>query len=123
MAADRPVFLNWPPLLGDTRALPTRFDLPGGGLKSKSCVGVPPSRQGVDWLIEMHNRSGLIGSLYYGSQLSEAEADRIRFYFNYDMIGSKQPIYAVYADTDAHKTGGSILFDYLQSKGKPVYYG
>ncbi|EGR45765.1 uncharacterized protein TRIREDRAFT_81087 [Trichoderma reesei QM6a] len=67
--------------------------------------------------------SGLIGSLYYGSQLSEAEADRIRFYFNYDMIGSKQPIYAVYADTDAHKSGGSILFDYLQSKGKPVYYG
>ncbi|KAL6792075.1 Zn-dependent exopeptidase [Trichoderma sp. SZMC 28012] len=67
--------------------------------------------------------SGLIGSLYYGQHLSEEEADRIRFYFNYDMIGSKQPIYAVYADTDAHKTGGSILFDYLQSKGKPVEYG
>lgn len=79
--------------------------------------------EGTDWLIEMHLRSGLIGSLYYGQHLSEEEADRIRFYFNYDMIGSKQPIYAVYADTDAHKTGGSILFDYLQSKGKPVYYG
>lgn len=39
------------------------------------------------------------------------------------MIGSKQPIYAVYADSYAHKTGGSILFDYLQAKGKPVSYG
>ncbi|KAH6606971.1 aminopeptidase y [Trichoderma cornu-damae] len=67
--------------------------------------------------------SGLIGSLYYGQHLSEKEADRIRFYFNYDMIGSKQPIYAVYADTEAHKTGGSILYDYLLAKGKPVYYG
>ncbi|KAL7943352.1 Zn-dependent exopeptidase [Trichoderma barbatum] len=67
--------------------------------------------------------SGLIGSLYYGRHLSEQEADRIRFYFNYDMIGSKQPIYSVYSDTDAHKTGGKILFDYLQAKGKPVEYG
>ncbi|KAH8123359.1 aminopeptidase Y [Trichoderma asperellum] len=67
--------------------------------------------------------SGLIGSLYYGQHLSEEDADHIRFYFNYDMIGSKQPIYAVYADTEAHETGGSILFDYLKAKGKPVYYG
>ena len=94
-----------------------------GGRRVSLAVCLSWLRQGVDWLIETHNRSGLIGSLYYGSQLSEAEADRIRFYFNYDMIGSKQPIYAVYADTDAHKTGGSLLFDYVQSKGKPVYYG
>ncbi|KAM0454424.1 hypothetical protein ACHAPV_008294 [Trichoderma viride] len=66
---------------------------------------------------------GLVGSLYYGRHLSEEDADAIRFYFNYDMIGSKQPTYAVYADSDAHKTGGHILFDYLQAKGKDVHYG
>lgn len=69
------------------------------------------------------DRSGLIGSLYYGSQLTSEEADKIRFYFNYDMIGSIEPTYAVYADTDAHKTGGSIILDYLKSKGKDAYYG
>lgn len=74
-------------------------------------------------LILAHNRVGLVGSLYYGQHLSEEDADAIRFYFNYDMIGSKQPSYAVYADSDAHKTGGHILFDYLQANGKDVYYG
>ncbi|PNY24677.1 Peptide hydrolase [Tolypocladium capitatum] len=65
---------------------------------------------------------GLIGSLHYTSQLSEAEADKIRFYFNYDMIGSPEPKFAVYADNDAHKVGGAILFDHLESNGvKPVY--
>ena len=63
-------------------------------------------------------RSGLIGSLYYTAQLSEAQADKIRFYFNYDMIGSPKPQFAVYANNDAHKAGGSILFDYLESKLK-----
>lgn len=79
----------------------------------------------ADWTIadSAHNRSGLVGSLHYGQHLSEEEADRIRFYFNYDMIGSKHPIYAVYADTEAHETGGSLLFEYLRAKGKPVYYG
>jgi aminopeptidase Y len=65
----------------------------------------------------------LIGSLYYGSQLTSEEADKIRFYFNYDMIGSPAPIYAVYADTDAHKVGGEILLNYLQEKGFDAYYG
>lgn len=72
-------------------------------------------------------RSGLIGSLYYTSQLSEAEADRIRFYFNYDMIGSPKPQFAVYANNDAHKVGGAILFDYLESNlksnGVKPFYG
>jgi Zn-dependent M28 family amino/carboxypeptidase len=74
-------------------------------------------------LILARNRVGLVGSLYYGQHLSEDDADAIRFYFNYDMIGSKQPQYSVYAGSDAHKTGGHILFDYLQAKGKDVYYG
>ncbi|CAG9944073.1 unnamed protein product [Clonostachys rosea f. rosea IK726] len=67
--------------------------------------------------------SGLVGSLYYGSQLSSDEADKIRFYYNYDMIGSKVPLYEVYADTDAHKAGGNFLFDYLTSKGYPAEWG
>ncbi|KAK2616529.1 hypothetical protein QQS21_000572 [Conoideocrella luteorostrata] len=64
--------------------------------------------------------SGLIGSLYYGSKLTEAEADKIRFYFNYDMIGSINPFYAVYADSDAHKVGANPLMEYLKGKGKPA---
>lgn len=39
------------------------------------------------------------------------------------MIGSPYPVYAVYADRDADKVGGSVIIDYLQSKGKPAYYG
>ncbi|QPH02626.1 hypothetical protein C2857_006840 [Epichloe festucae Fl1] len=64
--------------------------------------------------------SGLIGSLYYGSKLSEAEADKIRFYFNYDMIASVAPFYAVYADNDAHRLGADPIAEYLRSKGKPA---
>jgi len=67
--------------------------------------------------------SGLIGSIHYVSQLSEKEKDKIRFYFNYDMIGSPNPFYRVYADTDAHKAGGHFLFDYLTEKGYPAEYG
>lgn len=66
--------------------------------------------------------SGLVGSIHYVSQLSEKEKDKIRFYFNYDMIGSPNPVYHVYADTDAHKTGGHFLFDYLTEKGYPAEY-
>lgn len=65
-------------------------------------------------------RSGLVGSLHYGSKLTEAEADKIRFYFNYDMIGSPKPSYTVYADNDAHRVGASPLLDYLKAKGKPA---
>ncbi|CAM1505077.1 Fc.00g107140.m01.CDS01 [Cosmosporella sp. VM-42] len=67
--------------------------------------------------------SGLVGSLYYGKQLTPAEADKIRFYFNYDMIGSPHPEFVIEADTDAHKVGGKLLFDYLKKKGKPAEYG
>lgn len=78
----------------------------------------------IGWILILpYHRVGLVGSLYYGHHLSEDDADAIRFYFNYDMIGSKQPTYSVYADSDAHKTGGHILFDYLQANGKEVQYG
>jgi aminopeptidase Y len=39
------------------------------------------------------------------------------------MIGSPQAYYHIYADTDAHKSGGQILVDYLLEKGYPAEYG
>jgi aminopeptidase Y len=68
--------------------------------------------------------SGLIGSLFYTSpeQLSEEEADKIKFYFNYDMIGSIAPYYGVYSDTEAHQVGGQILSDYITEQGYPAEY-
>ncbi|UNI15425.1 hypothetical protein JDV02_001960 [Purpureocillium takamizusanense] len=66
--------------------------------------------------------SGLVGSLYYASQLPEEEADRIKFYFNYDMIASNIPQYAVYADNDAHMYGATPLYDYLKADERPAAY-
>lgn len=64
--------------------------------------------------------SGLVGSLYYTSQLSAEEADKIRYYFNYDMIGSPNPAYVVY---DGEEIGSQKLFDYLKAAEKPVEFG
>jgi hypothetical protein len=66
--------------------------------------------------------SGLIGSLYYTSKLTEAEADKIKYYFNYDMIGSPAPYYHVY-QTDNSGVGAEVLLDYVGSQGKPAEYG
>lgn len=68
--------------------------------------------------------AGLIGSLFYTEHLTPAEADRIRFYYNYDMIGSPVPVYGIYAgDNPGDKAGAQILLDYLVAKGKPAYFG
>lgn len=68
--------------------------------------------------------SGLIGSLFYTSQLSEADADKIRFYFNYDMIGSPFPVWAIYkGDNPGDAPGAQLLQDYLVAAGKPAYFG
>lgn len=64
-----------------------------------------------------------MGSNYYGSQLSEEEADAIRIYYNYDMIGSKEPQYGIYADTEAHEIVGAPLVDYLKENGADAFYG
>lgn len=67
---------------------------------------------------------GLVGSLFYTSNLSPAEADAIRFYFNYDMIGSPVPVYGIYVgENPADKVGAQLLLDYLTAKGKPAYFG
>ena len=39
---------------------------------------------------------GLLGSTYYVSQLSSAEASKIRLYLNFDMVASPNYIYAIY---------------------------
>ncbi|KAH9902148.1 hypothetical protein F4778DRAFT_110779 [Xylariomycetidae sp. FL2044] len=68
--------------------------------------------------------SGLVGSLYYTSTLTEAEADRIRFYFNYDMIGSPYPEFAVYVGTnEGDMAGAQPLLDYLNTQGRDAYFG
>ncbi|KAI1779520.1 peptidase family M28 [Hypoxylon cercidicola] len=68
--------------------------------------------------------SGLIGSLYYTSGLTEEEADRIRFYFNYDMVGSPAPVFAVYAgDNPGDLAGAQPLVDYLSAAGRDAYFG
>lgn len=63
---------------------------------------------------------GLVGSLYHTSQLSSDEADKIRYYFNYDMIGSPNPSYIVY---EGEQIGSKKLFDHLEAAGKPAEYG
>ena len=66
--------------------------------------------------------SGLVGSTFYVNTLPEAELDKIRFYFNYDMIGSINPQYAVYQGTNpADAYGAQGLIDYLKANGKDAY--
>jgi len=60
---------------------------------------------------------GLVGSIFYTGHLTPEEADKIRFYFNYDMIGSIEPAYIVY---DGEPTGTNMLVDYLKEAGKPA---
>ncbi|EGS19532.1 uncharacterized protein CTHT_0050060 [Thermochaetoides thermophila DSM 1495] len=66
--------------------------------------------------------NGLVGSLYYTSKLSEEEVNRIKYYFNYDMIGSPDPVYGIGVDENSG-IGGDLLVDYLVSKGKSAYKG
>ncbi|TQV90945.1 peptidase-like protein [Cordyceps javanica] len=65
---------------------------------------------------------GLVGSLYYTSRLSEAEKDKIKFYFNYDMIASPEPKFVVYADNDSHEYGAVPIYEYLKGAGAAPEY-
>ncbi|KAI0203744.1 peptidase family M28 [Astrocystis sublimbata] len=67
--------------------------------------------------------SGLVGSLDYTASLAPEEADKIRFYFNYDMVGSPYAEYQIYVgDNEGDKVGAVKLFDYLTAAGKPAKY-
>lgn len=65
--------------------------------------------------------SGLIGSLHYTQTLSEEERDKIRFYLNFDMIGSINPKFDVYAgDNEGDVFGANLLEDFLVEQGQPA---
>ena len=63
--------------------------------------------------------SGLVGSLYYTSHLSTEEVSKIKYYFNYDMIGSPNPVFEVSIDENSG-IGPQLLEDYLVAQGKNV---
>ncbi|KAK3345856.1 hypothetical protein B0T25DRAFT_265092 [Lasiosphaeria hispida] len=65
--------------------------------------------------------SGLIGSLFYTNSLSELEADKIKYYFNFDMIASPNPMFEIshYINSGI---GPELLAEYLESNGKNVTY-
>ncbi|KAI0879005.1 peptidase family M28 [Hypoxylon argillaceum] len=68
--------------------------------------------------------SGLVGSLYYTSTLAPEDADKIRFYFNYDMVASPTPDYVIYiGDNEGDEAGAAKLAQHLQAAGKPAHYG
>jgi hypothetical protein len=66
--------------------------------------------------------SGLVGSLYYTSHLTEAEADSIKYYFNYDMIGSPQPDFSIASNANSG-VGPQLLEEYLVAQGVEVRHG
>lgn len=67
--------------------------------------------------------SGLIGSLHYTSTLTSEEADKIRFYFNFDMVASPYPDYQVYVgDNDGDEFGAEKLLESLRAAGKQARY-
>ena len=75
---------------------------------------------GQIWLTQ-DCRLGLIGSMFYTSKLTEADADKIRLYFNYDMIGSPNPTYWVYLDPSA-PVPAQKLASYLNKQNKTTPY-
>lgn len=66
--------------------------------------------------------SGLVGSLYYTRNLPAEEVNKIKYYFNYDMIGSPFPVFAIY---QSENSGGPAedLLEYLTGQGKDAYFG
>lgn len=67
--------------------------------------------------------SGLIGSLHYTSTLTADDADKIRFYFNFDMVASPSPDYQVYVgDNEGDDYGAEKLLQWLRADGKQARY-
>jgi aminopeptidase Y len=49
--------------------------------------------------------SGLVGSIYYVNNLSQAEIDKIALYLNFDMIGSPNHVFFIYDGDDSDGVG------------------
>ncbi|KAK0609898.1 hypothetical protein B0T17DRAFT_621200 [Bombardia bombarda] len=84
----------------------------------KKYKGFPHKIRFAWWAAE---ESGLVGSLHYAENLAPAEADKIKYYFNYDMIGSPVPKYEI-SSYENSGIGPQLLEDYLVSNGRPVEY-
>ena len=63
----------------------------------------------------------MIGSLHYINNLTKQEFGRIKFYFNYDMLGSPNPRFEINRD-DISGRGATELFSYLATAGMPAQY-
>lgn len=66
--------------------------------------------------------SGLVGSLFYTRGLPVEEVNKIKYYFNYDMIGSPFPVFAVYQN-EISGSPAEGLVEYLTAQGKDAYFG
>jgi aminopeptidase Y len=64
---------------------------------------------------------GLVGSLFYTQNLEPEEVDKIKYYFNYDMIGSPYPKYEITWGVSSG-IGMDLLEGYLAGAGKEVSY-
>ncbi|TDZ37088.1 Aminopeptidase Y [Colletotrichum trifolii] len=84
----------------------------------KKYSGFPHKIRFAWWAAE---EAGLVGSYYYTENLSADEADKIKYYFNYDMIGSPNPIYELSTYNNSG-IGPQLLADYLEANGKTVTY-
>ncbi|KXH43282.1 peptidase family M28 [Colletotrichum nymphaeae SA-01] len=80
----------------------------------KKYSGFPHKIRFAWWAAE---EAGLVGSYYYTEHLSSEDADKIKYYFNYDMIGSPNPIYEL-ASYNNSGIGPQLIADYLEANGK-----
>ncbi|EQB50099.1 peptidase family M28 [Colletotrichum gloeosporioides Cg-14] len=82
----------------------------------KKYTGFPNKIRFAWWAAE---EAGLVGSYYYTENLSSEDADKIKYYFNYDMIASPNPIYELSSYNNSG-IGPQLLSDYLEANGKNV---
>lgn len=66
--------------------------------------------------------AGLVGSYYYTTTLTPEEADKIKIYYNYDMIASMNPQYEI-SSTENAGAGKTVLEEFLVAAGKEVVFG
>ncbi|PHH68433.1 hypothetical protein CDD80_7521 [Ophiocordyceps camponoti-rufipedis] len=74
-----------------------------------------PTRNRVRFAWRDGEELDLQGSKHYVDKLSEAERNKIRFYFNYDMVGSRPPNWNVLSALTHDAVGADILVKALKS--------
>ncbi|KJZ76502.1 hypothetical protein HIM_04231 [Hirsutella minnesotensis 3608] len=81
-------------------------------IMQKSCLTTHRSRIRYAWWGA--EELGMIGSTFYANNLTQEEAEQIRFYYNFDMIGSRKAEWTVYASNEADKFGAKYLYEFLK---------